>query len=404
MMCQLQNFTANHRYLLHEIGRLTGMEEPLAVVPGELYQPLLKSARKLELLPIDGVLIRSWDPDHWRHMAGISLGARLFMIDGVRFVDVQMDMDNHADASALSFIAVAKADYRKLYRRARRAQRKVETIQVQPPILAAHLKETLWQNTIGYLERTKLRRIRLYGGRPRRGVLLYGAPGNGKTMACRWLWSECRQRNWEWKILTPDHYRAARGSSDPVEAIRELFSVHRRGIIFFDDMDIALRDRDSVGESDDQSIFLTALDGIKSKEGVVYIFTTNCNLNLIDRAFKRPGRIDVLLHLEPPDGELRRQLFERWHEDIRQGMDLAVAVTQTSGFSFAELEEVKNLLIMRYIETDQWDWTWAMDQFHTNRAEFNQRNRNIGFGSAPPAQENPLSPPLHRTIGFGKEK
>jgi cell division protease FtsH len=402
MMCQLQNFTANHRYLLNEIARLTGMADPMAVVPGELYHPLLKSSRKQDLLPIDGVLIRSWDPDNWRHMAGISLGARRFVIDGIPFIDVQMDMDNHADASALSFIAVARADYRRLYRRALRARRKVEAMTVQPPILATHLKDTLWQNTIGYLERTKLRRIRLYGGRPRRGVLLYGAPGNGKTMACRWLWSECRLRNWEWKILTPDHYRAARGSSDPVEAIRELFSVQRRGIIFFDDMDIALRDRESVGESDDQSIFLTALDGIKSKEGVVYIFTTNCALNLIDRAFKRPGRIDVLLHLEPPDGSLRRQLFERWHEDIRQGLNVDEAVAQTASFSFAELEEVKNLLIMRYIESERWEWTWAMDQFHANRAEFNLRNRNIGFGPAQPEQENGAQSPVHRAIGFGK--
>ena len=69
----------------------------------------------------------------------------------------------------------------------------------------------------------------------------------------------------------------------------DLFSVNRRGIIFFDDMDVALRDRNTVRETDDQAVFLSALDGIEVNEGVVYVFTTNCSLDLIDPAFKRPG-------------------------------------------------------------------------------------------------------------------
>ena len=61
-------------------------------------------------------------------------------------------------------------------------------------------------------------------------------------------------------------------------------------------MDVALRDRDTVKETDDQAVFLAALDGIEVNEGVVYVFTTNCPLDLIDPAFKRPGRIDLVLH------------------------------------------------------------------------------------------------------------
>jgi len=37
---------------------------------------------------------------------------------------------------------------------------------------------------------------------------------------------------------------------------------------------------------------VTALDGISVNEGVVFVFTTNCALDLIDRAFKRPGRLE----------------------------------------------------------------------------------------------------------------
>jgi len=43
--------------------------------------------------------------------------------------------------------------------------------------------------------------------------------------------------------------------------------------------------------------------------------------------------------------------MERWHEDIRLGIDLERAVTTTEGYSFAEVEELKNLLIMRWLES-----------------------------------------------------
>src|SRR4029077_10928460 len=123
-------------------------------------------------------------------------------------------------------------------------------------------------------------------------------------------------------IVTPDVYNAARRGCNPQEAVRQLFTVAGRGIVFFDDMDLALRDRETVKETDDQAVFLGALDGISITEGVVFVFTTNCGLDLIDRAFKRPGRIDLVLQFETPTADLRRRLIERWHVDIRANLDL----------------------------------------------------------------------------------
>src|SRR5262249_56046795 len=94
------------------------------------------------------------------------------------------------------------------------------------------------------------------------------------------------------------------------------FRVERRGIVFFDDMDIALRDRDTVKETDDQAVFLGALDGLTVNEGVVHVFTTNCSLGLIHPAFQRPGSIDLVLHFHAPHADLRRRLMARWHPDI----------------------------------------------------------------------------------------
>jgi SpoVK/Ycf46/Vps4 family AAA+-type ATPase len=237
--------------------------------------------------------------------------------------------------------------------------------------------DLLWKNTIGYLEPANLRRIKAYGGRAKRGVLLMGAPGNGKTSACRWIWEECRRRRWEWRLVTPDLYRQAR----ECDSIRELFSVEQRGIIFFDDMDLALRDRDTVHETEDQAVFLSALDGITINEGVVFVFTSNCAPELIDRAFKRPGRLDVVLHFKAPDADLRRRLVERWHADILANISVETMVASTDGYSFAEIEELKNLLIMHHMDSSAWDWGWALEQFDVNRQELVSRTRRrVGFG------------------------
>jgi hypothetical protein len=364
--------------LLELVARQAGLADPVAIDLDDFTTPVLKAARKGELLPVDGVLVRDWDPDNRRIYPGLRLGMRTYTIDGIRFVRVRFAFNDQQNGWGLDFVAVDRKDYRRFYRVALRCRRDFEPPS-QPPVLPAEQAEQLWRNTIGYLERANLRRIRAYGGRAKRGVLLTGAPGNGKTMACRWIWEECRRRRWEWRLVTPDAYRQERAT----DSIEQLFAVERRGIIFFDDMDLALRDRETVHETEDQAVFLSALDGISVNEGVVFVFTTNCALELIDQAFKRPGRLDLVLHFRPPDAGLRRQLVGRWHEDIRANINIEEVVASADGYSFAEVEELKNLLIMHFMDSGAWDWGWALDQFDINRKELSQRqHRRVGFGPA----------------------
>jgi adenylate kinase family enzyme len=380
----LRDYTADHRYLLQAAARAAGLTDPVAVHLDEFYAPLLKKARKGALLPIDGVLVRDWAPEGRRYHPGVQLGVRVYDIDGVRFVRCRMPHETGRHWSGLDFFAVERAQYVKLYRIALRCRRDFEP-HSSAPILPPEQADTLWRNTIGYLEPSNLRRIKKYGGRAKRGVLLMGPPGNGKTMACRWIWEECRRRRWQWHLVTPDSYRQARAN----DSIKQLFSVERRGIIFFDDMDLALRDRERGAETEDQAVFLSALDGISINEGVVFVFTSNCAPELIDRAFKRPGRLDLVLHFQPPDAELRRRLMDRWHPEIHDAIDLKAAGDSTEGYSFAEIEELKNLLIMRWLDAGQWDWDWALEQFDANRQELTPRKkRRVGFGMWESAGEN----------------
>ena len=60
---------------------------------------------------------------------------------------------------------------------------------------------------------------------------------------------------------------------------------------------------------------------------------------------------------------------------MRAGFNPDDAVRQTAGYSFAEVEELKNLLILRYIDTNAWEWDWAMEQFRQNRTDLAEQHR-----------------------------
>jgi hypothetical protein len=337
-------------------------------------------------VPVDGALMRQW-VTRSKYYPGTNFGIRLYTLDGIPFARCAAHTNSMLEQTVYDFCVVSRADYLKLFRAVLRLGR-TKVDDHPPPVMPDEQFEALRQNTLDYLERDNLKRIKELGGRAKRGLLLTGPPGNGKTSACRWLWEECQRHGYEYQIVSPDAYQAARRSCNPVQAVRELFTVSRCGIIFFDDLDIALRDRNTVRETDDQAVFLSALDGMEVHEGVVYVFTTNCGLDLIDPAFKRPGRIDLVLHFTLPDAPLRRRLMDRWHADIRGNVDLDAAVEQTDGRSFAEVEELKNLLILHYVDTGRWDWDWAMDQFRQNRAELAEQHRPVGFAPLAAAGTN----------------
>lgn len=242
------------------------------------------------------------------------------------------------------------------------------------PILAPHLERQLLENTIGFLQ-LGVKTLAKYGVAQKRGVLLYGEPGNGKTMACRWLRWHCRKAKLAWRAVTSEEYDHARGNG----TTGELFQLYRPGIVQFDDFDHYFRDREQHGTGPAQTSLLAELDGLHVRRGVVYLFTTNAKLSEMDPAFRRPGRIDRFMEFPRPDAALRRRLLEEtWHEDLRTSWDLTQMVQQTAGLSYAELDEVKKLLVLGFLDNGKWNWPHAWQTFRSGR-EDNRGKSPIGF-------------------------
>jgi len=378
-MTPLQTFAADHRVLLQEAAAVAGLVDPIAFDPDEFAEPLLTNSVRGPVLPMGGVLVRDWYRRWPKTWPGVEHGARLYTADGLRFVHVVAKVDENISADGYNFYAVSRRDYASLYRLARKHQ-KAARPPGPPPVLSDDIFATLKQNTLDFLNPENLKRIRALGGRPKRGLLFSGPPGNGKTSACRWILQQSNDVGFETKQVSPDDYRQARGSCNAAAAVRDLFKVESRGVIFFDDMDLALRDRKDTEQPEDQAVFLGAMDGIDSNEGVVYIFTTNLPLERIDPAFKRPGRLDVALDFPKPDAGLRRRLIDRWNADLLAAIDRDAVVHDTQGQSFAEIEELKNLMVLRYVDAHVWEWSWAKEQFEKNRQEsLREKTTPVGF-------------------------
>lgn len=264
-------------------------------------------------------------------------------------------------------------DYARFYRFARRLGE--TTLQTVSPIMDPDEQKRLWDHTIGFLE-TGEAALKRFGIAVKRGVLLMGDPGNGKTMACRWLQAEAASRGYEWRNVTVENFEAHRthGSAST------LFDLSSPGFVMFDDFDAGLRHRDQTGgTSPEHSLFLAELDGLKVRHGVVFLFTSNARLSELDPAFRRPGRIDQVIHFPQPDAQLRRRLLvEAWPREITVAIPLDEVVAATGGCSFAEIDELKKLLVLRYLETDAWDWPWVWQEFR-NRLDEARHARPLGF-------------------------
>jgi transitional endoplasmic reticulum ATPase len=175
---------------------------------------------------------------------------------------------------------------------------------------------------------------------PPRGVLLYGPPGVGKTFVVRALASSGR--------LSVHAVKGAElmdkwvGSSE--KAVRELFRRARDSapsLIFLDEIDALAPRR---GQSFDSGVtdrvvaaLLTEMDGIEPLRDVVVLGATN-RPELIDPALLRPGRLERLVFVEPPDAAARREILRTAGKSVPLSaeVDLDALAADLDGYSAAD--------------------------------------------------------------------
>lgn len=208
--------------------------------------------------------------------------------------------------------------------------------------LAPGLKEELLRDATTFFSSEE--NYKAYDIPWKRGLLLTGPPGNGKTHAIKGLIN----------ALGKNCLYARSFSCENLSDQRNIREVFRRAratapcVLILEDLDSLVTDKN-------RSFFLNELDGFAENRGILVIATTNHPERLDPAIVERPSRFDRKYLFDLPALAERRTYLHRWNGGLRAELRVAEATIEqvaelTGGFSFAYLKELVVSSTMRWAQ------------------------------------------------------
>ena len=202
---------------------------------------------------------------------------------------------------------------------------------------------------------TKPEMFNHFGINPPRGIVLFGAPGTGKTLIAKAIANEAKANF----ITIKGPELISKWVGDSEKAVRELFKKAKQSspsIIFLDEFEsIAGVRRSNTGEGSDVmnrvvNQLLSSMDGVESMEGVIVVAATN-RPEMIDPALLRSGRFERVLHIPPPDVDSIKAILRIHSEPMPLGRfnieDLAPQLVNYTGADIEAICREAALISMR---------------------------------------------------------
>lgn len=188
-----------------------------------------------------------------------------------------------------------------------------------------------------------------FGARLPRGVLLYGAPGTGKTLMARAMAGEAGVPFYA--VSGSDFVQVYAGLG--ASRIRGLFKKAKeagKSVIFIDEIDSIGKKRKSGNhpsgsEEGDRTLnaLLTEMSGFNENDGIIVVAATN-RMDMLDDALLRPGRFDRQVEVSLPDVNGRYEILKLHSKNkpIAKNVDFKNVALETIYFSGAKLENLMN--------------------------------------------------------------
>ncbi len=198
-------------------------------------------------------------------------------------------------------------------------------------ILPAETLAAIRRQVVGVAEHRE--RLLAAGQHLKRGLLLYGPPGVGKTHSVRFLIGQMTDTT------------IVELSGDSLRAIGTACSVARTlqpAMIVVEDVDLIAEEREMYGGANPLLFqLLNEMDGLAEDTDVVFLLTTNRPDMLEPALAARPGRVDQAVALELPDADARRRLFALYRGDLEvDESNLDAVIERTEGVTASFLKEL----------------------------------------------------------------
>lgn len=162
-------------------------------------------------------------------------------------------------------------------------------------------------------------RCRLHGIPLKRGILMEGPYGTGKSLASAVTAVKAVANSWTFLSV-----EKVAGLAQALHFARK----YQPCVLFAEDIDRVMNGADRDDEIDD---ILNTIDGIESKSTEIMVVLTTNHVERITRAMLRPGRLDAIISIQPPDAEAVRKLIRLYGHGLVMSDDLL----EQSGHSLA---------------------------------------------------------------------
>ncbi|RKT54947.1 ATP-binding protein [Saccharothrix australiensis] len=205
------------------------------------------------------------------------------------------------------------------------------TLDADAVVLPDGVLDSVERHVVGVAEHSE--RLLAAGQHLKRGLLLHGPPGTGKTHTVRYLMS--RMTGCTVILLTGPAMRL----------IGQAAALARRlqpAMLVVEDVDLVAMDRGHSPGGTNPLLFalLEAMDGVGADADVTFVLTTNRAAELERALADRPGRIDLAVEIPRPDAEGRRRLLRLYGRGVDLRADLEPVVAATEGATASFIKEL----------------------------------------------------------------